>query len=40
MIVLDHTILRVRNAARAVDFYTQVLGFAHEGRWVLSMSYA
>ncbi|CAJ0744314.1 hypothetical protein R16034_04334 [Ralstonia edaphis] len=32
MIVLDHTILRVRNAARAVDFYTQVLGFAHEGQ--------
>ncbi|AJW43504.1 MULTISPECIES: VOC family protein [Ralstonia] len=32
MIVLDHTILRVRDTARSVAFYTQVLGFAHEGR--------
>lgn len=32
MIVLDHTILRVRDAARSVAFYTRVLGFAHEGR--------
>jgi len=32
MIVLDHTILRVRDLARSVAFYSQVFGFAHEGR--------
>jgi catechol 2,3-dioxygenase-like lactoylglutathione lyase family enzyme len=32
MIVLDHTILRVRDVTRSVAFYAQVLGFVHEGR--------
>ncbi|UHQ18833.1 hypothetical protein LVB87_11640 [Lysobacter sp. KIS68-7] len=32
MIALDHMILRVRNAAKSVAFYRQILAFAHEGK--------
>ncbi len=28
---LDHTILNVNDRAKSIEFYTQVLGFAHEG---------
>ena len=28
---LDHTILNVNDRAKSVEFYTQVLGFTHEG---------
>ena len=28
---LDHLILAVNDRAKSVDFYTQVMGFAHEG---------
>jgi catechol 2,3-dioxygenase-like lactoylglutathione lyase family enzyme len=29
---LDHTILNVNDRAKSVEFYTQVLGFTHEGQ--------
>jgi len=32
MISLDHTILRIRNPAKSISFYRQVLGFKHEGK--------
>jgi len=32
MIALDHMILRVRNPAKSVSFYRQILAFEHEGR--------
>jgi glyoxylase I family protein len=32
MIVLDHTVLRVSDQAKSVDFYRDVLGLVHEGR--------
>lgn len=32
MTVLDHMILRVRNAAESIRFYCQVFEFKHEGR--------
>ncbi|MGH8495888.1 MAG: VOC family protein [Gammaproteobacteria bacterium] len=32
MISLDHTILRVRDAAESARFYQRVLDFEHEGR--------
>lgn len=32
MILLDHTVLRVRNQRASIRFYEQVLGFPHEGR--------
>ncbi|WKE66977.1 VOC family protein [Gallaecimonas kandeliae] len=28
---LDHLILRVKDASKSVEFYTQVVGFSHEG---------
>lgn len=31
MITLDHTILRVRNLRKSVDFYTDVVGLSHAG---------
>ncbi|WP_316681068.1 VOC family protein [Ralstonia flaminis] len=32
MIALDHISLRVRDLARSITFYSQVLGFRHEGQ--------
>ncbi len=31
-VVLDHTILPVRDQDESVDFYTNVLGFKYDGR--------
>jgi catechol 2,3-dioxygenase-like lactoylglutathione lyase family enzyme len=33
MVALDHLILPVGEAARSIQFYVSVLGFAHEGRY-------
>lgn len=34
MIYLDHLIVRVKDASRSVDFYTNIVGFSHEGKVV------